>query len=39
MGTTLKEIDTKNRAYYFFDDMINIKHFDSNKIKILDENS
>ena len=38
MGTKLKEIDIKNRTYYFFDDVINIKNFDPNKIK-KDENS
>ena len=30
----IKEINIKNRAYYFFDDMINIKNFDSNLLKI-----
>ena len=30
----IKEIDIKNRTYYFFDDTINIKIFDSNQIKI-----
>ena len=30
----IKEINIKNRAYYFFDDMINIKHFYPNRIKI-----
>ena len=34
----IKEINIKNRTYYFFDDMINIKNFDSNQIKI-DKNS
>ena len=34
----LKEIDAKNYTYYFFDDIINIKNLDSNKIKI-EENS
>ena len=30
-----KEINIKNRTYYyFFDDMINIKDFDSNLLKI-----
>ena len=33
MGS-IKEINTKNRTYYFFDGMINIKHFDSNLLKI-----
>ena len=26
----IKEIKINNRTYYFFDDMINIKNFDSN---------
>ena len=30
----IKEINIKNRAYYFFDDMINIKDFDLNLLKI-----
>ena len=30
----VKEINIKNRTYYFFDDMINIKHFHSNLLKI-----
>ena len=38
MGNKLKEIDTKNCTYYFFDDMINTKNLDPYKIKI-DENS
>ena len=25
----IKQINIKNRTYYFFNDMINIKHFDS----------
>ena len=33
-----KEKDIKNCTYYFFNDMINIKNLDPNKIKI-DENS
>ena len=35
---SLKETDIKNRSYYFFDDRINIKSIDRNKIKI-DEKS
>ena len=35
---SVKEIDIENRRYYFFDDMINIKNLDLNKIK-LDEKS
>ena len=31
--SSVKEIDIKNRMYYFFDDMINIKNLDPNKIK------
>ena len=30
----VKEINIKNRTYYFFDDMINIKDFNSNLLKI-----
>ena len=30
----IKEINIKNRTYYFFHDMINIKDFDSNLLKI-----
>ena len=33
-----KGIGYQNRTYYFFDDMINIRSLDPNKIKI-DENS
>ena len=29
----VKEIRIKNQTYYFFDDMINIKHFHSNLLK------
>ena len=29
-----REIKIKHRRYYFFDDMINIKNFDPNNIKI-----
>ena len=28
MSNILKDIDIKNHTYYFFDDIINIKHFD-----------
>ena len=30
----VKQIDIKNRTYYFYSDMINIKKFDSNLLKI-----
>ena len=33
MGT-VKQIDIKNQTYYFYNDMINIKTFDSNMLKI-----
>ena len=33
MGT-IKQIDTKNRTYYFYSDMIDIKKFDSDLLKI-----
>ena len=30
----IKQINIKNRTYYFFDDTINIKNFDPNLLKI-----
>ena len=33
MGS-IRDINMKNRTYYFYDDMINIKDFDSNLLKI-----
>ena len=30
----IKEINIKNWTYYFFDDMINVKDFDPNLLKI-----
>ena len=33
MGS-IKDINIKNRTYYFYDDMINIKNFGSNLLKI-----
>ena len=38
MRNKLKDIDMKNHIYYFFNDIINIKSFDLNRIKI-DEKS
>ena len=38
MINKFKDIGIKNCTYYFFDDIINIKNLDSNKIKI-DEKS
>ena len=34
MSNKFKDRNTKNHTYYFFDDVINIKIFDSNNIKI-----
>ena len=31
---TNTQIDIKNRTYYFYNDMVNIKTFDSNLLKI-----
>ena len=30
----IKEINIKNTTYYFYDDMINIKNFDSSLLKL-----
>ena len=38
MSNKVKDTSIKNHTYYFFDDVINIKHFDPNNIKI-DEKS
>ena len=38
MSKKAKDININNHAYYFFDDIINIKNFDSNNIEI-DEKS
>ena len=34
MSNIVKYIDLKNHTYYFFDDIINIKNFDLNNVKI-----
>ena len=34
MSIIVKDINIKNQTYYFFDDIINIKDFDPNNIKI-----
>ena len=34
MSNKFKDIDIKNRTYYFFNDINNIKMFDPNNIKI-----
>ena len=31
---TTKQIDTKNRTYYFYNDLINIKNVDPNMLKL-----
>ena len=38
MSNKVKDIGIKTRTYYFFNDIINIKNFDLNNIKI-DEKS
>ena len=38
MSNKIKDISIKNHTYYFFNDIINIKIFDPNNIKI-DEKS
>ena len=38
MSNKVKDINIKNRTYYFFNDIIYIKNFDPNNIKI-DEKS
>ena len=37
MSNKIKDINIKNRTDYFFNDIIDIKHFDPNNVKI-DEN-
>ena len=34
MRNNVKNINMKNRTYYFFNDIINIENFDPNNIKI-----
>ena len=34
MSNVVKDINTENYTYYLFDDIINIKDFDPNNIKI-----
>ena len=34
MGGDIKQIEIKNRTYYFYNDIINLKNFDSNLLKI-----
>ena len=34
MSNKFKNVDIKSHTYYFFDDIINIKDFDPNKVKI-----
>ena len=37
MSNKLNDIDIENHTYYFFNDIINIKNFDPNKIKIVEK--
>ena len=37
MSIKVKDIDVKNCTYYFFNDMINVKIFDANNIKIVEK--
>ena len=34
MGGQVKQIKIKNRTYYFYNDIINLRNFDSNLLKI-----
>ena len=34
MSRNFRDIDIKNRTYYFFSDIINIKNFDPDNIKL-----
>ena len=34
MSNKVKDINIKNQTYYFFDDIIDVKNFDLNNIKI-----
>ena len=36
---TTKQIDIKNRTYYFYNDLINIRNFDPYMLKLDKENS
>ena len=33
MGEEVKQIEIKNQTYYFYNDMINLKNFESNSLK------
>ena len=37
MSNKVKDIEIKSRTYYFFDDIIDLKYYDSNKIKIYEK--
>ena len=37
MSNKVKDVDIKNRTYYFFNDIIDINIFDPNKIKVDDK--
>ena len=36
---TIKQIDIKNRTYYFYNDLINIENFDPSMLKLDKKNS
>ena len=38
MSNKVKDVGIKSRTYYFFDDIINMKNFDPNNVKV-DEKS
>ena len=35
MSSKFKDIDKKNRRYYFFDDIMNIKNVDLKSLKVI----
>ena len=37
MSNKVKDMDIQNRTHYFFNDMINIKNFDPNNIKLVEK--
>ena len=37
MSNKVKDIDIKNQKYYFFNDIISIKHFDWDKTKLTEK--
>ena len=35
----VKQINIKNRTYYFYNDMINLKHFEPNLLKLTENHT